>query len=887
MTDSAKKSGTSFEVAYSTYVADLWVRRTRILCIIALGAIPTGVVLDRYLYPEHFSAFVAIRVITELLLGTLLWFLFRPSAQAHHKFLGFGWMFLPIAHLSTMIGLSDGIESRYYIALILVVMGACLLIPWTFKECVRGCAMTWSMYAIACGVNWAVYGHSIKPEWWQASINNAFFMVIFPVIGLASSYAAEGSRFREFKLRFDLDQKKKELETSYKKLAELDRAKSQFFANISHELRTPLTLIVSPLDELRAAPEFDRQPKMREILDIMYGNANRLLALINDLLDLVKLDDSKLSLKLKPVDLKLLLPGLVASMRGAAEKARLKLEIDLDENSPLVVAADKDRLEKVFINLVFNAIKFTPAEGTVRVIGRKEKDTVLLEVRDTGIGIAEDKLGEVFKRFWQEDGSATRVRQGTGIGLALVKELVELHGGSVSVQSQKGVGSTFTVRLPSCADLPAAIATNEQEDAWLADLLRKAQRHHEISSETESRQVNKPSPAKADLLKHTLLIVEDDSAMQRFLTLELQDRYNIVVASDGQSGYEMAQSHQPKLILTDMMLPKMDGIALCRKLKASPTLLPTRIVLLTARADDRTKLNALDAGADDFLTKPFSTVELKTRLANLLLTAQLERELQTQNQVLESTLKQLRAAEGQLIQTERLSALGNLSAGIMHEINNPINFMITAIHFLKSSLGASSPDAKETIGDIETGLKRIRDIIADLKSFAYGGTGTAKGECDGEKILRTARRLLAHEIRDDVRFEEILGKESKFFGNENQLVQLLVNLIQNALHATASNSKEKTRHLKVRLKPEGARFVMSVWDNGVGIPEGNISKVFDPFFTTKPVGEGMGLGLSISHTIVRQHRGEISVNSRVGEFTEFTVRLPLDDAASQDAAEHR
>jgi C4-dicarboxylate-specific signal transduction histidine kinase len=268
-------------------------------------------------------------------------------------------------------------------------------------------------------------------------------------------------------------------------------------------------------------------------------------------------------------------------------------------------------------------------------------------------------------------------------------------------------------------------------------------------------------------------------------------------------------------------------------------------------------------------------VELKTRLANLLLTAQLERELHAQNQVLESTLKQLRAAEAQLIQTERLSALGTLSAGIMHEINNPINFMLTAVHFLKSSVPDASSDAKDTINDIEGGLKRIRDIIADLKGFAYGGANTAKTECDPQKIVRTARRLLAHEIREDVQIEETVSPEAKLYGNENQLVQLLVNLIQNALQATVDNaSKNKPCQIQIRAQPDATHFLFAIRDNGTGIAKENLSKVFDPFFTTKPVGEGMGLGLSISHTIVNQHQGEITVRSELGEFTEFTVRLP-------------
>ncbi|MBI4658057.1 MAG: response regulator [Verrucomicrobia bacterium] len=879
MPESARSTEAAFQSAYSAYVEDLWIRRTKVLCLIAIGAIASGIPLDYFVYGDRglFYPFLAIRLVTDILMAGLYVLLQTPSARKYHKALGFTWMALPVAHLTAMIGLADGVVSTYYIGNVLVVIGACLLMPWTFVECLAACLMTWFMYAAACSANWVANGPPSDTQIPQA-FYNSFFTVVFSAVGLASSHVAEGFRQREFRLRFDLDQKKKELEGSYQKLAELDRAKTHFFANISHELRTPLTLILSPLDQLRSTPEIEAKPKVRDVLDIIYSNAMRLLALINDLLDLVRLDETKLALHLERVDLKELLPGLVDSMRGAAEKAQLNLETAFEETSSLLVSADKDQMEKVFINLLFNAIKFTHPGGLVRVAGRQENGTVIIEVHDTGIGIAEDKIDQVFSRFWQEDGSSTRTRQGTGIGLALVKELVELHHGTVSVQSRKGVGSTFTVRLPAGEGSIPQTGTEPQTDAWVADLFRRAQWYHEDPSLNEKPPAEAVSP-KLDVRKHTLLLVEDEAAMQRFLVLELQGTYNVVVASDGQTGFELAQSHQPKLILTDMMLPKMDGITLCKKLKASPTLLPARIVLLTARADDRTKLAALEAGADDFLVKPFSTVELKTRLANLLLTAQLERELHSQNQVLESTLKQLRAAEAQLIQTERLSALGNLSAGIMHEINNPINFMLTAVHFLKSSLPDASEDAKDTVGDIEGGLKRIRDIIADLKGFAYGGASITVAECDPEKIMRTARRLLAHEVTHEIEFEESIVKGTKFVGNENQLVQLIVNLVQNALHATSANpAKNRPRRIRVRMEPAGDHFLLAVWDNGIGIPPENLPKLFDPFFTTKPVGEGMGLGLSICHTIVKQHHGQISVASSLDAYTEFTVKLPLDQS---------
>ena len=860
--------------AYRGQQDQIMVQRLKVACVLSLVIVPMAASMDWVVYPRESGIFLVNRILCDVLVGTILLFLSRNRAAANSRFLAQLWVNIMLAYNAFMVGMSDGVLSPYYAGLNLVVLGACLLLPWTFRQNLAACLASLAWYFLACAINWQAIGPPAEDaNWFRTFFNNTFITLSNVAICSTAGYFAEKLRFRDFQLQYELDHNKQALELSYQKLQQLDKARSQFFANISHELRTPLTLILSPLDGLRSHPDAKRDPKVIETLDMMYENGLRLLSLINDLLDLVRLDQRKLDLHLEPIDLRLLLPGIAASVRGVAERCGLALDTRFDGSANLVVMADKDRLEKVFLNLLFNAVKFTPKGGSICVSASQESGSVFVDIKDTGIGIAQENLAAVFDRFWQEDGSETRRRQGTGIGLALVQELVELHGGRVSVTSQKGQGSTFRVTLPKSLESPAIRSAPAAEDAWLADLYRKAQH---VPGQAISAQETSPYDQPRQRTRHTLLIVEDEADMQRFLASELGATYNILLASDGHTAWEMAHKHQPKLIVTDMMLPQMDGITLCRQLRASPSLLPTKIVLLTARADDRTKLTALEAGADDFLTKPFSVVELKTRLANLLLTGQLERELQSQNQALESTLQQLRAAEAQLIQNARLSALGNLAAGIMHEINNPVNFMLTATHYLKSALPANAADAQGAAADIQEGLTRIRDIVADLKGFASGGALVGKQECDPGKILRTAKRLLAAEIQGDVQFEEQIEPHVRVLGIENQLIQLLVNILHNALQATEDNPKRgKSRQIKICLRTDGRDATITVWDNGTGIKAQDQPKIFDPFFTTKEVGRGTGLGLSISHTIVQQHDGEISVQSTPGEFAEFTIRLPL------------
>ena len=863
-------------VAHKRHEDQLLVNRLKIGCILAMIIVPAAAFMDIFVYPDLVIPFLIDRVVCVAMVGALLLALHRSSfARVHCHIAAFIWLFILLSYNSLMIYLADGVISSYYAGLNLCILGASLLLPWSFRECLAVCVTSFVLYGLACYFNWVENRESLQVAgWFPIFFNNLFIQLSNHIICLTAVYFAAKIRFRDFKLQFELDASKKELEQSYDKLEELDRAKSKFFANISHELRTPLTLIVTPLDRLRNDISItNSSPELKETVDIMFANSMRLLSLINDLLDLVRLEEGKFKLVLEPMDLGEFLPGLVSAVRETAEKNGLTIQAKCDRSSRLYVNADKAQLEKIFLNLLFNAIKFTKEGGAIDVTAVRDNGYITVKVQDSGIGIQEDKIALIFDRFYQDDEASTRVRQGTGIGLALVKELVEIHGGTVEISSEQGEGTVVTIRLGALDRLDKSKQSEPAEDAWLADLFRKAKLHQGAIPQSQD------APATwfaKDPGKYRLLVVEDEPDMRRFLKSELEETYNVVLASDGQMGLELAEKFQPHLILTDMTLPKLDGISLCRRVKASASLLPTKVILLTAHATDEVKISALKAGADEFITKPFSSIELKTRLANLLLNSQLERELQNQNMTLQNTLKKLKETEAQLVQTERLSALGNLSAGIMHEINNPVNYMLTAVHVLQHSIDEPNEDTLETIGDIKDGLQRISNIIKDLKGFAYDGGKCVKEECMANDIVQPVKRLLAHELKNDITLEEDVDPNVPIICNRNQMIQLMLNLIQNAIQASEENvSKGKERVVKIVMKPAGNSYVVKVRDNGPGIPKDDRAKVFDPFFTTKEVGTGMGLGLSICHTIVKSHEGKISVQSKIGKFTEFKIELPL------------
>ncbi len=853
--------------AYETDRRILLVQQSKVACLICVFGVPAGYIMDQFLYPDNTYWFLRIRLVCNAIMIGILILLHTSVAARFSRFFGLIWVVPMVTYPSILIALTEGVASPYYIGIAMVVIGGCLLLPWTLGECLAAGAVTLATYSAGCLFNFSELLPVHDSHWRGAAINNLFFMILFLIICAAASYYSERFRRRDFRLQH-------ELEVSYQRLAEIDKAKNHFFANISHELRTPLTLILGPLDRLRTSISERTIPEVQETLDMMHGNAMRLLSSINDLLDLIRLEEGKMETNAESVDLATLLPGLASAVTEMAALDDIRIETRYDQDQSLVVLANRSHLEKVFLNLLFNAIKFTDTGGLIQLSAARSDDAITVNVRDNGVGIPASKLSFIFDRFWQVDGAPTRSRPGTGIGLALVKEFVELHGGTIAVTSEEGAGTTFVVTLhPDTAErkseVPAASPTQDR----IQDLYQKAEMY---KCRTNAHRPGGDSTPPAVSLRHKILVVEDERDMQRFLASDLEKSYTVITADDGEAGLALAEEHRPDLILTDVMLPKLDGINLCLKLKASPKLISTKIILLTARANDHAKLEALKAGADDFMTKPFSSVELKTRLANLLLNSRLERELQLQNEALEKTLEKLKATEAQLIQQERLSALGNLSAGIMHEINNPINFMLTAVHVLKQDLPETDTETREVVADIEDGLQRIRNIIADLKSFAYSNNSETKTPCKAQKVFDTTRRLLANELDNNIQLDVDINDEDMILGSENQLVQILVNLLQNAVHATTKNSvADKPRHISLTMAPDADMFVIRVRDNGQGIEKAVIDKIFDPFFTTKEAGQGTGLGLSISHTLVQKNNGEISVNSIPEEFTEFTVRLPL------------
>ena len=467
-------------------------------------------------------------------------------------------------------------------------------------------------------------------------------------IGLASARAYEQERQRA------------------EALAEIDRAKTTFFSNVSHEFRTPLALMLGPLEEVLPEARERLGQERHEQLVAVRRNGLRLLKLVNTLLDFSRIEAGRVQATYQPTDLAKFTSEIASAFASAMDNAGLHFSV---ECQPIAepVYVDRDMWEKVVLNLLSNALKFT-FEGEVALTLKSVDDVVELQVRDTGVGIPQEHLERVFERFHRIEGVHARTYEGTGIGLALVQELVKLHGGSVRAESALGQGSTFTVTIASgnahlpaeriqAAQLFASTKTRpeayvEEAQQWLGDESDVAAMLGKPPLLTSSLE---PKPAA----KRELIVLADDNAdMRRYLQRLLADRYEVHAVADGSQALEATRRLRPALVLADVMMPRLDGFGLLRAIRDDSALAGTPVILLSARAGEESRVEGLQADADDYLVKPFSARELLARVATHVKMANLRRDTAEREERLRSEAElereKLRASEERLVETSRL-----------------------------------------------------------------------------------------------------------------------------------------------------------------------------------------------------------------------------------------
>jgi signal transduction histidine kinase len=698
-------------------------------------------------------------------------------------------------------------------------------------------------------------------------------------------------------------------------LAEIDRAKTLFFSNISHEFRTPLTLLLGPIEDLLNDPASVEVNRYR--LGVAYRNALRMQKLVNTLLEFSRLEAGRLEGQFQPVDIAVLTLDLASSFRSAIERAGMTLRTHAGAIGNAVYV-DAELWERIVLNLVSNAFKYS-AEGEISVGVYEAGAMVRISVTDTGVGIPADQLDRIFDRFHRIENSGARSMEGTGIGLAMVRELVWLHGGTIQVESEFGKGSTFTVTIPTgSAHLPADRVLREpgaevrsirQLDAFVQEAERwvddppsaaggqpsaggvgagDAAGVEAGEAENWSPMTVVPREEPEELghgrprTRYTVVLADDNADMREYVERLLSPQFNVITAKDGQEALEKMIEHCPDLLLTDVMMPRLDGFSLLKVIRQTPEIQHVPVILLSAQAGEEAKLEGLAAGADDYLIKPFGARELlarvdsniriaKDRVAAMAAYAeQLEQAVRRRTQELRKLNHALETSNEDLQQFAHVAS---------HDLKEPVRKIRTFTgRLLDEYANHLSQEALTFLQKIMQATIRMGTMIEGVLTYSILNSNERPVEpIDLNEVFACIESDLELVIQESG--AEIRRMESPRIEGARVLIQqLFYNLVNNALKFSRNVDKPLITIQSRIVEGAGKRFAeLTVGDNGIGFDAAQADRIFEAFarLNSKDKFEGTGLGLALCKKIAERHHGSISATGVRGEGALFVVRLPL------------
>jgi PAS domain S-box-containing protein len=726
----------------------------------------------------------------------------------------------------------------------------------------------------------------------------AGLFAITAIRDVAERKKAEEERAR---LHAQLETTLRELGVAYERAKELERLKTQFFANVSHELRTPLALILGPAESLLA----EAPPGARRDLDVIVRNARTLAKHVNDLLEVSRLEAGKTSLDRRPADVGRLVRLVASQFESLAGQRGVALAV---ETPPaLVHVVDAEKLERVVLNLLSNAFKFTPPSGRVRVTlrpgeaeGAPPAAGFRLEVGDSGPGVPPADRERVFARFARGEGEAARRAGGTGLGRAIVKDLVELHGGRVGLGAAPEGGALFTVQLPAPAaeSEAAAFGSGEETEAYGAAVLEELR---------AGAAQPTPAPAPARAGRARVLVVEDNAELAAFLREILGAEHEVTLAPDGVAGLAAAVEDPPDAIVTDLMMPRMSGDELLRELRARPELDVVPVLVLTARADDALRIRLLRGGAQDYVMKPFAVEEVRARVANLVATkrarevllaeargqsgdlVELAAEVALRKREAEAALELARRAQEE---AERASAVKTSFLRLVsHELRTPL----TAVHLHLQRLTrdpALQHDTRprDALRRAGFAVTRLTGLVEALLHEAHLASGRLAARLEGVDVAELVRgvveeaRPMAEEKGLALRLRE--REPSPWLETEPRFLRLIMaNLVGNAVKYTSAGGVD------VEIFPVRDGLRLEVRDSGPGISIEDQARVFEPFERGEGVAErfvpGVGLGLALVRDLCAAIGARVELRSAPGAGSTFAVVLPLPERRRGAAAEAR
>ncbi len=861
---------------WSRWLVERNQRGLRISLLIIAGFYPAFGLLDWQMAPRSALPWLwGMRAMIALGALVVLPLVRRPVLAPYLEAIGVAVAWVAASGICVMTTYMGGLSSPYYAGVILVIIAAGQLLVWR----PRVVAVANTVFVLTF-VTINVAARTIGPLATALS-NLAFLSTVAILTGIGEVLLLQTQR-DQLVQRVRLEQATAKLERAHLELKQLDEFKSRFFANMTHELRTPLAMILTPLELILQGELGKFSEAAASSFNSMYRSALKLLKLINDLLDLSRLEESRLRLHVGEHELVEYLRALTDQTQVLARRREIEL-VFTATNGQAVLRCDLERLERVFVNLLSNAIKFTPSGGHVQVSLVETAGAIEVVVQDDGPGFAPDQAERIFERFYQVDMEGTRRHGGAGIGLALARELVQLHGGTIRAESDGRRGARFVVTLPRHhtfreEDLasPASPGGDAGADADAGgDAMVQLERRHEfrlldIEEATERRVVERDSDEEAR--PYTVVVAEDNPQVLGVIHMTLRREFKVLGAPDGLKGLELAVRERPSLVITDLMMPGIDGLELTRRLHADPRTAHIPVLMLTARGEVDDRVKGLETGVAAYLTKPFSPRELVT------------------------SARQLVKAEektAELVLSRRMESIELVAAGLAHEINNPLNYVknalarvrldaekVLAIASQAGDRALETPErhdvarASARIDDMlkvaASGLTRIAGTVELLGRYGRAGFRRELSPIDAWEAVRTVAGVVLPATGRGIDIDFAFEGDGTLECVPEEFNQVLTNLVQNAIEA----APDGTGKVRVRGKADGDAIILSVADNGPGIPADVQARLFTPFFTTKGPGRGMGLGLTIVRRVVQSMGGTLQVVSAPGSGAEFVVRVP-------------
>lgn len=656
-------------------------------------------------------------------------------------------------------------------------------------------------------------------------------------------------------------------------LAEIDRAKTAFFSNVSHEFRTPLTLMLDPLQDLLSRRNEQLSPGVQAQLELVSRNGARLLRLVNTLLDFSRIEAGRVQAVYEPTDLAAFTTELASVFRSATEKAGLRLTVDC-RNLGQPVFVDRDMWEKIILNLISNAFKFT-FDGEIEITVNRVGDGAELRVRDTGVGIPADAMPKLFERFHRVPNTRSRTHEGTGIGLALVQELVRLHGGSINVESTVDQGTTFIVSIPFGPDhLPkdqiggsrTLSPTSVGTEPFLQEALRWLPASSDVIESSHHGDVLPAPCSPASEFRARILIADDNADMRQYLARLLAKHYTVETAPDGKLALSKARERPPDLVLSDIMMPEFDGFELLKHLRSDERTRSIPVVLLSARAGEESRVEGLEAGADDYLVKPFSARELLARIGARLEIArlqketearlranqaELEREVDERTRELFNASQQLRELSARILQAQ-----DEERRRLARELHDGVGQLLAAASIEIANVVASTDPTsglEKTISNLESIIQQVNQDIRTMSYLLYPPLLDEIG-------LKSALEEYVYGFAQRSRIDVALHIGDNVTRLERGLELCLFRIVQESLTNVLRHAESPTAVIDIGC--DDATLTLAIRDHGKGMSPEKFAEI-----QTK----GSGVGIRGMRERVRHFGGEMTFTSDSSGTTIFVV----------------